>query len=283
MRGTMKIPGILVLAFLVGGCSENQINPIKDPPADGEPGIEVDPETLDWGIIPSGESETRVATVKSVGTVSLNITAMQINEGRWAFSLTNPITGILEPGEEKDVVITYSSAGTAATGELQILSSDPDNSSLAVLLTSGEETPIDSGDSGETGTPLSQPVAVCSVMPASVEAIHESATWVGDTSYDLDGAITNYSWTLYSAPAGATATMPAGTANRRNFTPDVAGDYVGELIVTDDSGLVSEPCYATLTATAGEGLWIEMFWTYSGDDMDLHLRGPREHQHRCSS
>jgi hypothetical protein len=196
---------------------------------------------------------------------------MQINEGRWAFSLTDPITGLLEPGEEKDVVITYSSAGTAAAGELQILSNDPDHSSLAVLLTSGEETPVDSGDSGETGTPLSQPVAVCSVSPPSVEAIHESATWIGDTSYDADGTIVDYSWTLVTAPAGATSTMPPGTANRRNFLPDVAGDYVGELIVTDDSGLVSEPCYATLTATAGEGLWIEMFWTYSGDDMDLHL------------
>lgn len=261
----------LPLFLVAGACSENNFTPIKDDNGDGDPAIQVDPESLDWGIVPAGESETRVATVKSVGAVALNITAMQINEGRWAFSLTDPITGLLEPGEEKDVVITYSSAGTAAAGELQILSNDPDHSSLAVLLASGEETPVDSGDSGETGTPLSQPVAVCSVSPPSVEAIHESATWVGDTSYDADGAIVDYSWTLVTAPAGATSTMPPGTANRRNFLPDVAGDYVGELIVTDDSGLTSEPCYATLTATAGEGLWIEMFWEYSGDDMDLHL------------
>jgi uncharacterized protein YfaP (DUF2135 family) len=65
--------------------------------------------------------------------------------------------------------------------------------------------------------------------------------------------------------------MPAGTANRRGFTPDVAGEYIGELVVTDNDGLVSEPCYATLNATAGDGLWVEMFWTHSGDDMDLHL------------
>ena len=261
----------LPLLLLEGACSENTITPIKDPNTDGDPGIEVEPGSLDWGIVPAGESEVRVATVKSVGTVALNISAMQINEGRWAFSLTDPITGLLEPGEERDVVITYNSAGTATEGELQVLSNDPDHSSLAVLLTSGEETPIDSGDSGETGVPLSQPVAVCSAAPPSVEAIHESTTWTGDTSYDPDGTIVSYNWTLVSSPAGATATMPPGTANRRNFTPDVAGDYVAELVVTDDDGIISEPCTATLTATAGEGLWIEMFWENSGDDMDLHL------------
>ena len=65
--------------------------------------------------------------------------------------------------------------------------------------------------------------------------------------------------------------MPGGTANRRGFSPDVAGEYIGELVVTDNDGLTSDPCYATLNATAGDGLWVETFWTRSGDDMDLHL------------
>ncbi len=269
----LKRPTLLLLplVLLESGCSENNITPIKDDNEEGAPGILVDPDRILWNSVPAGESDAQILTVKSVGSVSLNITAMQVNEGRWAFTLTEPLTGLMEPGAENDIIITYSSSGTETQGKLQILSNDPDNPDLSVPLIATHDELIDSGDSGETGTAQAQPVAVCSVLPGSIEAIHESATWVGDTSYDTDGTIVDYTWTLYSAPAGATSTMPPGTANRRNFIPDVAGEYIGELVVTDDSGLISDPCYATLTATAGEGLWIEIFWTNSGDDMDLHL------------
>ena len=140
--------------------------------------------------------------------------------------------------------------------------------------------PIDSVDTVDTAVedtapPLGQPIAICSVDPANIDAIYGSADWIGNTSYDTAGyVITDYNWTLYSSPAGNLVDMPAGSANRRSFTPDLAGEYVGQLIVTNEIGQVSEPCYATLNALAGDGLWIEMFWTNSGDDMDLHLVAP---------
>lgn len=139
---------------------------------------------------------------------------------------------------------------------------------------SNDSEVIDSGETGDavdTSPPLAQPIANCSVNPTEVEAIHEPADWIGNSSYDPDGSIVEYRWSLVSAPAGSAALMPTGGSDRLNFSSDVAGDYIGELIVVDDDGLESEPCDATLTATAGDGLWIEMFWTYGGDDMDLHL------------
>ena len=130
--------------------------------------------------------------------------------------------------------------------------------------------PVDTGE-----PPLTQPVAVCAADPDEVEAVHGAADWIGSGSYDPGGfAITGYQWTLASSPAGSSALMPAGAANRRNFVPDVAGEYVGQLVVTNSAGVDSEPCFATLNATAGDGLWIELFWTHSGDDMDLHLLAP---------
>jgi len=103
----------------------------------------------------------------------------------------------------------------------------------------------------------------------------ETADWIGNSSYDPNGyAITNYTWTLTSTPAGSSAVMPSGGANRRGFTPDVVGTYEAKLVVTNELGERSEPCFATLEAEPFGGLWIEMFWTNSGDDMDLHLVRP---------
>lgn len=269
-----RIPRLLLFTLLlpfVKGCMDSEIRPIKDPPAEGTPRIQVDPSPIDFGIVAAGERSAQIATLSSLGDATLNVTAMQIGSGRETFTLLAPTIGSFEPNSFAEITVTYISDGSETTGELQIISNDPSNPYLNVPLLAGAEIVVDTGDSADTDPPLSQPVAVCSVDPSEVLTIHESADWIGSLSYDPDGSITDYSWTLYSEPAGATSTMPGGTANRRGFTPDVAGEYIGELVVTDNDGLVSEPCYATLEATAGDGLWVETFWTNSGDDMDLHL------------
>ncbi len=117
-----------------------------------------------------------------------------------------------------------------------------------------------------------EPIAVCSVDPSPVSPPFETATWIGSSSYDPNGGvIVDYNWSLRTAPGGSTALMPAGASNRYPFTPVLAGTYVGELIVTNDAGLVSDPCEATLEAVPTESLWVEMFWEQPQDDMDLHI------------
>ena len=271
----MKFPRSLVFLALLPfsqGCMDSTITPIKDPPTEGTPQIQVDPSPVDFGVVPAGEQTAEIVTLSSLGDATLNVTAMQISVGRETFTLLDPGMGAYLPSEFTELTITYTSDGSETSGELQILSNDPVNPSLRVPLLAGAVIPVDTGDSADTAPPLSAPVAVCSVDPTEILAIHETADWIGSTSYDTDGgSIADYSWTLYSSPPGATAGMPGGTANRRGFSPDVAGEYIGELVVTDNDGLTSDPCYATLNATAGDGLWVETFWTRSGDDMDLHL------------
>ena len=262
---------ILALFLLfASGCSENELHAIKDEPEDGFPRIEVEPNSVDFGVVPAGDQSVQVVSMRSTGDLVLSVTAMQIDAGHETFTLMEALPGRYEPGDSIDLTITYTSDGSETTGDLQILSNDPDYPVLSVPLLASSENRTDTGETGEEI--YSQPVAVCSVSPTEVLAIHETASWLGSDSYDTDGGtIVSYDWTLVSSPAGATATMPAGDANRHRFAPDVAGEYVAELVVTDDDGIMSEPCDATLVATAGDGLWIEMFWTHSGDDMDLHL------------
>lgn len=271
MKSIRAIP-FLALLTLESGCMDTTLNSIKDPPDEGTPQIQVAPNPVDFGVVPAGETAAQIISMSSIGDASLNVSAMQIGSGRETFTLIEQLTGIYEPNSFAELTITYTSDGSETNGELEILSNDPASPNLRVPLLAGAEEVVDTGDSGDTDLPLSAPVAICSVDPAEVLAIHEAADWIGNSSYDTDGgSIVDYEWTLVSSPPGTTAVMPGGSANRRGFSPDVAGEYIGELIVFDNDGLASDPCYATLTATAGDGLWVEMFWTNSGDDMDLHL------------
>ena len=137
-----------------------------------------------------------------------------------------------------------------------------------------ELPPVDTGEDEEEPEPLS-PVAVCDVTPNPISPPFESATWVGNDSYDLgDADIVDYDWRLVFSPEGSTVTMPTGGANRTPFTPSLAGDYVGRLVVTNDAGLSSDPCEVTLEAIPAQNLWVELFWSEPQDDMDLHLLAP---------
>lgn len=142
-----------------------------------------------------------------------------------------------------------------------------------------------SNDLGQTSAPCTTtavvselelgdgPVAVCSVSPTSALPF-DTLTWNGASSYDPDGRpIVAWTWTISSFPAGSSAGLTGFGTNRTTVT-DLAGTYTSGLVVTNDLGQASPPCYATSEVTPTEDLWIEMYWTHSGDDMDLHLLKP---------
>jgi hypothetical protein len=260
----------IILFFLIS-CSDYELNNKINPPVEGIPQIEVNPTLINFGEITTGEIVSESIQIKSVGEITLNISNISLVDG-WNFSLTDAEPSSLEPGSSSTFVVSWESEGFSDSDSIRINSNDPVN--LEVIIPVSGLVPEDTG-SPDTGVPVSQPVAVCSVDPGEVEAIHGSADWIGSSSYDPNGeAIVSYDWQLISAPSGSTDGMPSGGANRRNFIPTLAGEYIGQLVVTNSSGLSSEPCFATLNAIPGGDLWIEMFWINSGDDMDLHLLAP---------
>lgn len=119
------------------------------------------------------------------------------------------------------------------------------------------------------------PVAICELSQTQVRPIHESIDFLGDKSYDPNGYdILEYQWNLVERPQGASNDFSRGAASYDNmygFVPDMAGQYVAELKVMNDRCVVSDPCQVTFDARPNENLWVEMFWSRPGDDMDLHL------------
>lgn len=118
------------------------------------------------------------------------------------------------------------------------------------------------------------PVATCHVTPTQVRPIEESATFDGSESFDPNGLELTFEWTFLSKPQGSAVDMPPGEAIRANFSPDLAGEYVAQLVVTNSDG-GSSACEATLLAVPDQDLWVEMSWATPGDDMDLHLLAPQ--------
>ncbi len=57
---------------------------------------------------------------------------------------------------------------------------------------------------------------------------------------DLDGQLLSFEWSLVRAPKGSAVAVDESSSVRSHFTPDLAGDYVFELQVTDSAGAVAK-------------------------------------------
>jgi len=81
-------------------------------------------------------------------------------------------------------------------------------------------------------------------------AIGASVILDGSASHDVDKNALTYQWALTTKPTGSAAALGNSTTAMPNFVADVAGQYVGQLIVND--GTVSS-APDTVTITAGVG------------------------------
>lgn len=135
------------------------------------------------------------------------------------------------------------------------------------LVSPAEPTP----EPTEPPPPNEAPIADIDASP--LYSTNETAHFDGYWSYDPDGYIVSYDWSIVSAPAGSSSVLVAsGTdGSAVNWFVDFAGDYTLQLLVTDDDGLTDTETFS-FSATPS-ALHVQVAWPtqYGQADMDLHL------------
>lgn len=254
---------IEVLFVAAEGDADADLTVLSSDPATPEVAVPLDAfaalkmiygEALDFGYVRIGQWNTLPLRIHNDGNLPVTLEEIRSTDTHFVPYLTGPV--VIDPGAVTEVDVTFTPDDLIVfSGELRLVADTP---------TRPEEVPV-------TGSGAEGPVAICSADPPQVDAITGSFRFKGDQSFDPTGRPITASWTWVSLPPGSQVGNALRGLNTGLIHPDVVGDYTARLVVTNDLGYSSAPCTATATANPGSGLWVEMFWQYRGDDMDLHL------------
>ena len=103
------------------------------------------------------------------------------------------------------------------------------------------EAELTVSDAGSTSDPdtvtiITAPTNTLPVADAGPDiagVVGEEISLDGSLSFDIDGDSLTFTWTLISQPAGSATLINSATSEIANFVPDLAGQYVAQLIVND--------------------------------------------------
>ena len=226
---------------------------------DPVPDIQAKPDQVEFADLEVGElSAVHDVRLTNVGPGLLEIDGISLSDDSH-FQITADSTAgaMLETGDS--VLFSVQFAPTSAgnhTADVLVDSNDPDEDPLHVqLIGLADDTKVGKG-----------PVAVCG--PDFDSAPFTTENYDGSDSYDTDDLPLTFQWVL-TPPAGSASTLNSYTVASPSIYLDIAGDYQGELTVTNTNGQ-SDSCTQTISAIPNENFRVELFWA-NPDDLDLHL------------
>ncbi len=267
------LPGAMENSLLVthsAGTGLDEVTILTEAVGDPIPDIYATPEVHSFGLLPVGEQVVQVFTIGNAGFGPLTVDSVEITgEGTDGYTLlADDASGqtLESGGEPRSIQVAFAPPALQTyRAELAIRSNDPDEDPLLIPLVG------DGWQEGAEGL-----VAICDVDPDRLAPPLEDATWIGSGSFDANGtSITRYTWSLLDRPGGSAAEIPycPSGPDCSGFRPDMAGIYTALLYVENAVGHTAT-CTAELEVMPSDDLWVEIFWTHSGDDMDLHLIEP---------
>lgn len=98
---------------------------------------------------------------------------------------------------------------------------------MLTMISCGDD---DGGDPGPVGT------LTADAGTDQTVAVGDMVTLNASGSTDSDGDAFTYSWQFITTPAGSTVTLNNPTTATPTFTPDVAGTYTVELVISNEKG-----------------------------------------------
>jgi hypothetical protein len=227
------------------------------------PDIYGKPASVDFGTLQAGQTapsvDVRVGNagpgLLTVGSVTLDDTT---NFSLEAASLAN-LPFAYGEWAERTVGFHPTSAGNFSA-TVTVNSDDPDEPQFTIpLFGVADAVPVGKA-----------PIAVCG--PTITSAPLQTESFDGSGSNDPGGYTPlTYAWSVITRPNGSSSTLSSGSTANPSLFLDLAGTYVGQLVVTNTQGTQSLPCTQTIEAIPNENFRIELFWQFSGDDQDLHL------------
>jgi len=248
----------------------------------GCPAILVDPGQCNFGAVGVGAEGTCQLSLRNNGSQELQISGVRLSDDTPA--------NVFHPG--LFIVPAFVQPGTATTVSFSATPDQASQISGTLIVTS------DDCASPETDVPLvvvgaNTPTAVARVKSINGTANSSATPAVeplddvvlsGDQSVPgTSGAtITAYSWNIVEKPPESSVQLSRPTSVDTGFEfdsangtvsgLDVAGTFRIRLTVTDSNGAISQnDATVTLNAVPTEGLHVQLSWSASADDIDLHL------------
>ena len=213
-----------------------------------------------------------VSGVTNMGSIFVNASSFNQDIGGWDVSNVESFTDFLN-----GAALTPTNYDALLTGWAQLdlvdgLNFDAGNSQYTSAAEAARQSIID--DDGWTisdgGLVAGNSAPVANAGPDQSVDVGTAVTLDGTGSSDPDGDPLSYNWAFVSRPSGSSASLSGASTATPTFTPDVEGDYLVELTVSDGNG-GSDTDQVTVTAmpeTSGLAAGLFSYYKLNGSATD---------------